>query len=242
MEMQNDGIAKHALNRMVQKLSGLLGVDLNAVMNELTQYKEQQGPYGPLGAPNICKGNLLPHQWWHRVGGNALPIITKRILLLICSVSLYKQNLSMYSFLHSRSWNRLEVDKAKALFYDCTKSELLHQRPGADPIRYHDDNIFSEDSNDDGGVFSNKDDNNNDDNDGQGHDGNDRDASDGEKEHFREYLPINLENVHHENPFDWNKINNEVTNDFDEHVIMEPIENMHVDEGQHVGARRHGYD
>jgi hypothetical protein len=57
----------------VQKLSGPLGVDFNEVMNELTQYEEQQGPYGPLEAPNIREGNLLPHQWWHRVGGNALP-------------------------------------------------------------------------------------------------------------------------------------------------------------------------
>ena len=36
MEIQSNGIAKHALNRVVQKLSGLLGMDFNEVMNELT--------------------------------------------------------------------------------------------------------------------------------------------------------------------------------------------------------------
>jgi hypothetical protein len=61
MEIQNNGTAKRALNRVVQKLSGPLRVDFNEVMNELTQYEEQQGPYSPLEALNICEGNLLPH-------------------------------------------------------------------------------------------------------------------------------------------------------------------------------------
>ena len=54
MEIQNNGTAKHALNKVVQKLSSPLKVDFNEVMNELTQYEKQQGPYGPLEAPNIC--------------------------------------------------------------------------------------------------------------------------------------------------------------------------------------------
>jgi hypothetical protein len=37
-EIQNNGTAKCALNRVVQKLSGPLGVDFNKVMNEFTQY------------------------------------------------------------------------------------------------------------------------------------------------------------------------------------------------------------
>jgi hypothetical protein len=36
MEIQNNGTAKRALNRVLQKLSGPLGVDFNEVMNELT--------------------------------------------------------------------------------------------------------------------------------------------------------------------------------------------------------------
>jgi hypothetical protein len=43
----------------------------------------------------------------------------------------------------------LEVDKAEALVYIYMNSRLLHQRPGADPVRYYDDNIFLEDSDDD---------------------------------------------------------------------------------------------
>jgi hypothetical protein len=51
-----------------------------------------------------------------------------------------------------------------------TNSRLFRQRLGVDPICYYDDNIFLEDSNDDGGAFSDMDDDNND---GKGHDGND---------------------------------------------------------------------
>ena len=36
IEIQNNGIAKHALNRVMQKLSSLLRLDFNKVMNELT--------------------------------------------------------------------------------------------------------------------------------------------------------------------------------------------------------------
>jgi hypothetical protein len=185
MEIQNNGTTKHALNRIVQKLSNPLGVDFNEVMNEFTQYEEQQGPYGPLEAPNICEGNLLLYQWWHRVGGNALPIIAKWILSLTCSASLCERNWSMYSFIHRKTPNRLGVDKAEALVYIYTNSRLFRQRPGADPVRYCDDNFFSEDCNDDGGALSKTDDDDNDGNDdnngngGEGHDGSDGDSSNG---------------------------------------------------------------
>jgi hypothetical protein len=52
----------------------------------------------------------------------------------------------MYLFVHSKSCNRLGVDKAEALVYIYTNSKLLRQKPGADPMRWYDNNIFSEDS------------------------------------------------------------------------------------------------
>jgi hypothetical protein len=52
----------------------------------------------------------------------------------------------MYSFVHSKSHNRLGVDKAEALVYIYTNSKLLRHKPGADPVRWYDNNIFSEDS------------------------------------------------------------------------------------------------
>ena len=51
----------------------------------------------------------------------------------------------MYSFVYNKSRNRLGVDKAKALVYIYTNSKLLHWRPGADPVHWYDNNIFSED-------------------------------------------------------------------------------------------------
>jgi hypothetical protein len=68
---------------------------------------------------------MEPHQWWHRMGGNALPKIAKRILSLICSISSCERNSSMYSFVHSKSRNRLRIDKAEALVYIYTNSKLL---------------------------------------------------------------------------------------------------------------------
>jgi hypothetical protein len=44
----------------------------------------------------------------------------------------------MYSFVHSKTRNRLEVEKAEALVYIYTNSRLLRQRAGADPIHYFD--------------------------------------------------------------------------------------------------------
>jgi hypothetical protein len=41
MEIQNNGTTKRALNRVMQKLSGPLGMHFNEVMNELNQYEEQ---------------------------------------------------------------------------------------------------------------------------------------------------------------------------------------------------------
>jgi uncharacterized membrane protein YgcG len=176
MEIQNNGTAKHAVNRVVQKLSGPLGVDFNKVMNELTQYEEQQGPYGPLDAPNIYEGNLILHKWWHRVGGNALPIIAKWILLLTCSASLCKWNWSMYSFVHSKTQNHLGVEKAEALFYIYTNSHLLRQRLDAD-----DDNDDNNDNNGNGG---------------EGHDGSNGDSFGGGGQHRRADPPIIPRNLH----------------------------------------------
>jgi hypothetical protein len=60
----------------------------------------------------------------------------------------------MYSFVHSKTQNCLELEKVEALVYIYTNSCLFRQRPGVNPVCYYDDNIFSEDSNDDGGILS----------------------------------------------------------------------------------------
>ena len=82
----------------------------------------------------------------------------------------------MYSFVDSKSRNCLRVDKADALVYIYTNSKLFRQRPSTDPMRWYDNNIFSEDAdpddndqkteseenddggNDDDGILNNNDD------------------------------------------------------------------------------------
>lgn len=157
VEVQENGDFKRALNRVVRKLSPVVGVNFNEVMMELTEYEERQGPYNPLEAPDIREVNLQPHQWWHRVGDRALSKIASRILSLTCSASSCERNWSMYSFVHNKSRNRLGTKKAEALVYIYANSRLLRQRAVADPIRWYDNNILSEESDPDGGGDSDSD-------------------------------------------------------------------------------------
>jgi hypothetical protein len=106
-------------------------------MVELTEYEEQRGPYSPLETSDIREANLLPYQWWQRVGDRALSKVAARVLSLTCSASSCEQNWSAYSFVHNKSRNRLGVKKAEDLVYIYTNSRLLRQRHGADPIRWY---------------------------------------------------------------------------------------------------------
>jgi hypothetical protein len=154
----------------------------------------------------------------------------------------------MYSFVHSKTRNRLGVEKAEALVYIYTNSRLLRQRPGADPVRYYDDNIFSKDSDDDGGALSQTDDDDNDGNDdnngngGEGHDGNDGDSFDGGGQYCRADPPDIPQDPHPEAVFDWNGIDEEIANGVDEHVAVEPIGSMHVNEETLVRSEELAYD
>ena len=145
MELQQNGEAKRALNRVFRRLSNPLGVGFNEVMAEMTEYEERLGPYSPEEAPDIRVANLQPHQWWSRVGGEALPKIAKRVLALTCSASSCERNWSMYSFVHNKSQNPLGTKKVEDLVYIYTNTRLLRGRLRADPVRWYENNVFSED-------------------------------------------------------------------------------------------------
>ena len=130
MELQQNGEAKRALNRVFRRLSNPLGVGFNEVMAEMTEYEERLGPYSPEEAPDIRVANLQPHQWWSRVGGEALPKIAKRVLALTCSASSCERNWNMYSFVHNKSQNRLGTKRAEDLVYIYTNTRLLRGRMG----------------------------------------------------------------------------------------------------------------
>ena len=135
MELQQNGEAKRALNKVFCRLSNPLGVGFNEVMAEMTEYEERFGLYSPEEVPDIRIANLQPHQWWSRVGGEALPKIAKRVLALMCSASSCERNWRMYSFVHNKSQNRLGTKKAEDLVYIYTNTRLLRGRLGADPLR-----------------------------------------------------------------------------------------------------------
>ena len=94
-----------------------LGVGFNKVMAKMTEYEERLGPYSPEEVPDIQEANLQPHQWWSKVGREALPKIAKQVLALTYSASFDECNWSMYSFVHNKSQNCLGTKKAKALMY-----------------------------------------------------------------------------------------------------------------------------
>jgi hypothetical protein len=52
LEIQENGDAKRALNRVVHKLCVVLGVRFNDAMAKLTEYGECQGSYSPVEAPD----------------------------------------------------------------------------------------------------------------------------------------------------------------------------------------------
>jgi hypothetical protein len=151
----------------------------------------------------------------------------------------------MYSFVYSKTRICLGVAKIEALVYIYMNSRLLCQRPGADPVCYYDDNIFSEDSNDDGRALSETDDDDNDGNNGngsEGHDGNDGDSSDGGGQYRRADRPVIPQDPHPKAVFDWNGVDEEIANGVDEHAAVGPIGNMHVNEEALVRFEELTYD
>ena len=153
-ELKNIGEAKVALNRVLRKVGGQLGFSFAELVAEVTQYDEDRGPYSPEVAINIREANLEPHQWWQRVGGGGLAIIAKRILSLVCSASSCERNWSMYSFVHNKVRNRLGVEKSEDLVYIYTNSRFLRERPRANPLHWYENNVWSEESDPDGGDTS----------------------------------------------------------------------------------------
>lgn len=144
--LKQDGTALRALYRVFHKLTGVLGVEFDDLLSELQEYEEGTGPYSADMTPSIREGNMLPHQWWNRVGDRALSKVAMRILSLTCSASSCERNWSAYSFVHNKSRNRLAPAKAETLVYIYSNSRVLRKRPGADAVRWYEDNVYSEDS------------------------------------------------------------------------------------------------
>lgn len=91
---------------LLWQLCGLLGMAFDNIMRELTQYKEHQGPYFVEETVDICLSDLLPHQWWNKIGGQAWPAFAKHVLALTCSTLPCEWNWSMYSFIYRKSRNQ----------------------------------------------------------------------------------------------------------------------------------------
>ena len=131
VELQNNGEAKWALNRVLLKMCELMELNFMDAVNKLTEFQERTGPFDPIDeAPDVTQGKMKPHQWWNLVGANVLPKIAKRILSQTCSASSCERNWSMYSFVHSKVRNRLATAKAEALVYIYSNSKFEHQKRG----------------------------------------------------------------------------------------------------------------
>ena len=209
MELQQNGEAKCALNKVFCRLSNPLGVGFNEVMAEMTEYEERLGPYSPEEASDIRVANLQPHQWWSRVGREALPKIAKRIFALTCSASSCERNWSMYSFVHNKSQNRLGTKKAEDLVYIYTNTRLLRGRLGANPVRWYENNVFSEDEDKSVDDNSDRDDGDDDDNlnGGKGMEGNEPINNDERRDDDSREDIVAEDDA---GVFDWNEIDAEI--------------------------------
>ena len=188
-----------------RRLSNPLGVGFNEVMTEMTEYEERLGLYSREEAPDIRIANLEPHQWWSKVGGEALPKIAKRVPALTCSASSCERSWTMYSFVHNKSRNRLGTKKAEDLVYIYTNTRLLQYRLGADPLRWYENNVFSEDEDESVDDDSDMDDGDDDDNQNIG-EGMKGDAPINDIERRDDDGWKNIEDEDNAGVFDWNEI------------------------------------
>jgi hypothetical protein len=94
---------------------------------------------------------VVPHLWWFTSGsvGKLLPRIARRILAQVVSSSSCERNWSSYSFVHSKSRNRLLPSRAEDLVYVYTNSRVLNQNvPFTDETatEWYKQTVVSEDS------------------------------------------------------------------------------------------------
>ena len=115
----------------------------------------------------------------------------------------------MYSFVHNKSRNRLGTKKEEDLVYIYTNTRLLRGRLGADPLRWYENNVFSEDE--DESMDDDSDTNDGDDDDnlngGEGMEGNEP-INDDERRDDDGWE--NIEDEDGEGVFDWNEIDAEI--------------------------------
>ena len=111
----------------------------------------------------------------------------------------------MYSFVHNKSQNRFGTKKAEDLVYIYTNTRLLQDRLAADPLRWYENNIFSEDEDesvdDDSDVDNGDDDDNQ--NGGKGMEGNEPINNDERRDGK---TCENIEDEDNASIFDWNEI------------------------------------
>jgi len=101
VQLKMDRVATCTLYQIIYKMKDVVGVHFNDILAELLEYKESFGPYSLAELSNIHATNILPHQWWHKIGDRPLSKIVVCILSLTYSASPCKWNWSMYSFVHT---------------------------------------------------------------------------------------------------------------------------------------------
>ena len=115
----------------------------------------------------------------------------------------------MYSFVHNKSRNRLGTKKVEDLVYIYTNTRLLQGRLEADPVRWYENNVFSEDEDESVDDDLDRDDGDDDDNlnSGKGMEGNEPINDDERRD------DDGRENIVAEDGagvFDWNEIDAEI--------------------------------
>ena len=115
----------------------------------------------------------------------------------------------MYSFVYNKSRNRLGTKKAEDLVHIYTNTRLLRGRLGADPLRWYENNVFSEDKDESVDEDSDMDDGDDDDNQsgGEGMEGNE--AINDDERHDDEARK-NIEDEDDASVFNWNEIDAEI--------------------------------
>jgi hypothetical protein len=116
------------------------------IVQHFLAFQHKQGPFHDM--LDLNKQKCLPHDWWAFEGtcGRLIALVAKRILRQAVLSSSWKCNWSNYLFVHNKSWNRLQLQRAEDLVYMYINSWLLAGKE-KDEKKWYVNNVDSEDSN-----------------------------------------------------------------------------------------------
>ena len=141
-ELADDLDAITACKRVLERLCS--PKTYRDVVLEFLAFRHQQLPFHNMLDPKQEKCSA--HAWWDFEGACGKLIAPRRILAQTVSSSSCERNWSSYSFVHNKSRNRFQKQRAEDLVYVYTNSRLIPKAKAKDEKKWYNENVSSKDS------------------------------------------------------------------------------------------------